>query len=140
MKIAPLACLLALIFFQCQSTPKHAVLKKTNNGYTYESVTNDPTNTRIYTLDNGLKVYLSKDQTAPRIHIFTAIKAGGKNDPADNTGLAHYLEHIMFKGNDVFGTKDYESEKVLLDSIERLFNQYGKIKRRPKTKGVISSN
>ena len=126
MKIAPLACLLALIFFQCQPTPKHAVLKKTNNGYTYESVTNDPTNTRIYTLDNGLKVYLSKDQTAPRIHIFTAIKAGGKNDPADNTGLAHYLEHIMFKGNDVFGTKDYESEKVLLDSIERLFNQYGK--------------
>ena len=81
----------------------------------------------MYTLDNGLKVYLSKFENAPRIHVFTAVKAGGKDDPENNTGLAHYLEHIMFKGNKFFGTKDYEKEKPLLDSIEILFNRYAEI-------------
>ena len=64
--------------------------------------------TRIYTLKNGLKVYLSKYEDAPRLHILTTVKAGGKNDPKDNTGLAHYLEHMMFKGNKHFGTLDYD--------------------------------
>ena len=69
-----------------------------------------------------MKVYLSKFENAPRIHVFTAVKAGGKDDPENNTGLAHYLEHIMFNGNKFVGTKDYEKEKPLLDSIENLFN------------------
>lgn len=116
-----------LLFIQCSDHQKHITKTQESNGYTYETVTNDPTNTRVYTLDNGLKVYLSKYDDAPRIHVFTAIKAGGKNDPADNTGLAHYLEHMMFKGTDEFGTKDYASEKVYLDSIEQLYNDYAQL-------------
>lgn len=111
-----------LLFLQCQPNNNHSSQFHTSNGYRYETVTNDPTNTRIYTLDNGLKVYLSRYEDALRIHVFTAIKAGGKNDPSDNTGLAHYLEHMMFKGTDRFGTTDFTTEKKYLDSIEHLFN------------------
>ena len=93
-------------------------------GYTYEHVTSDPMKTRIYTLDNGLKVYLSAYKDAPRAHVFIPVKAGGKNDPADNTGLAHYLEHMMFKGTDQFGSLNYTEERPLLDSIENMFNHY----------------
>lgn len=76
-----------LLFLQCQPNNDHSTQFQTSNGYRYETVTNDPTNTRIYTLDNGLKVYLSRYEDSPRIQVFTAIKAGGKNDPANNTGL-----------------------------------------------------
>src|SRR5690606_122156 len=63
----------------------------------------------------------------PRLQTQIAVKAGGKNDPANNTGLAHYLEHIMFKGTSDFGTLDWKSEQPLLDSIERLFTAYGQL-------------
>jgi len=107
-------------------TPPTAYQTKTNEegGYTYETVEDDPMKTRIYTLDNGLKVYLSHYADAPRIQVYIPVKAGGKNDPATNTGLAHYLEHMMFKGNDTFGTLDYAKESVMLDSIEAMFNTY----------------
>ena len=94
------------------------------NGYKYEYVSNDPSKTRIYTLDNGLKVYLSVYQDEPRIQTLIPVKAGGKFDPANSTGLAHYLEHMMFKGNHNFGTKDWEKEKVELDKIEQMFEEY----------------
>ena len=121
-----------LIFLFClviTSCTKQKYQTQTANsaGYTYDYVTDDPTQTRIYTLQNGLKVYLSKFENAPRVHVFTAVKAGGKNDPENNTGLAHYLEHMMFKGNQFFGTKDYGKEKPLLDTIEKLFNDYAKL-------------
>ena len=90
----------------------------------YETVKKDPLKTKIYTLDNGLKVYMSVNKEEPRIQTYIAVKVGGKNDPSDNTGLAHYLEHIMFKGTEQFGTSDYASEKVYLDQIEELFNVY----------------
>ena len=92
--------------------------------YKYEQVDGDPTKTRIYTLDNGLKVYLSVNDEEPRIQTFIAVKVGGKNDPAQTTGLAHYFEHLMFKGTQQFGTSDYEAEKPMLDEIERLFETY----------------
>lgn len=90
----------------------------------YESVPNDPLKTRIYTLDNGLKVYLSVNKDEPRIQTYITVRAGGKNDPAETTGLAHYLEHIMFKGTNHFGTTNYEAEKPLLDSIRNLYEVY----------------
>ena len=80
--------------------------------------------TRIYTLENGLKIYLSDYENAPRVHVYIPVKAGGKNDPATNTGLAHYLEHMMFKGTDKLGTLDFAQEVVYLDSIESMFNTY----------------
>ena len=51
---------------------------------------------------------------------------GGKNDPAETTGLAHYFEHLMFKGTQQFGTQNYEQEKPMLDQIEQLFEVYRK--------------
>ncbi|HTH55013.1 MAG TPA: insulinase family protein [Cyclobacteriaceae bacterium] len=95
-----------------------------SNGYTYEYVTNDPLQVRIYTLKNGLKVYLSQYKAEPRVMTSIAVKAGGKFDPANTTGLAHYLEHIMFKGTGDFGTQDWSKEKIFLDSIESMFEQY----------------
>ena len=92
--------------------------------YKYEQVDGDPSKTRIYTLDNGLKVYLSVNDEQPRIQTFIAVKVGGKNDPAQTTGLAHYFEHLMFKGTEQFGTTDYAAEKPMLDEIERLFEVY----------------
>ena len=66
----------------------------------YEQVPGDLTKTRIYTLDNGLKVYLSVNKEKPRLQTYIAVRTGSKNDPAETTGLAHYLEHLMFKGTD----------------------------------------
>lgn len=91
----------------------------------YETVKNDPMKAKIYTLDNGLKVYMSVNKEQPRLQTYIAVRSGGKNDPSDNTGLAHYLEHIMFKGTENFGTSDYAAEKPLLDQIEELFDIYG---------------
>ena len=92
--------------------------------YRYETVPNDPLGTKIYTLDNGLKIYMSVNKEAPRIQTYIAVKVGGKNDPSETTGLAHYFEHLMFKGSEKFGTADYEAEKPLLDEIESLFETY----------------
>jgi predicted Zn-dependent peptidase len=94
--------------------------------FKYETVKDDPMNTRIYTLANGLKVYLTVYKESPRIQTAIAARTGSKNDPADNTGLSHYLEHMMFKGTTHFGTSDYSKEAPLLKQIEELFEQYRK--------------
>ena len=93
-------------------------------GYRYESVKGDKSATRIYTLDNGLKVYMSVNKEEPRLQTMIAVRVGSKNDPAETTGLAHYFEHLMFKGTDKFGTQNFEAEKPLLDEIEQLFEVY----------------
>ena len=90
----------------------------------YESVKGDPMQTRIYTLKNGLRVYLSVNKDEPRIQANIAVKTGSRNDPAETTGLAHYLEHLMFKGTRQFGTTDFEAEAPLLDEIEQRFEAY----------------
>jgi predicted Zn-dependent peptidase len=92
----------------------------------YESVPNDPINARIYTLENGLKVYISVNKNEPRVQTAIAVRAGSKNDPSDATGLAHYLEHMLFKGTDKFGTTNAAAEKREIAVIENLFNTYRK--------------
>ena len=92
--------------------------------YKYETVDNDPSKTRIYTLDNGLKVYLSVNKEEPRIQTYIAVRTGSKNDPAETTGLAHYLEHLMFKGTDKFGVSDAAAEAPYLDEIEQRYEAY----------------
>ncbi len=90
----------------------------------YETVKGDPMQTRIYTLENGLKVYLSVNRETPRIQTYIAVRTGSKNDPAETTGLAHYLEHLMFKGTKIFGTNNAEAEQPLLDEIEACYEEY----------------
>lgn len=94
------------------------------NKRSYETVDGDPMQSRIYTLDNGLKVYLTVNKETPRIQTYIPVRVGGKNDPAETTGLAHYFEHLMFKGTESFGTQNYAEEKPLLDQIEALFELY----------------
>ena len=95
--------------------------------YKYETVEGDLTKTRIYTLDNGLKVYLSVNTEKPRIQTFIAVRTGSKNDPAETTGLAHYLEHLMFKGTKQFGTINPTAEAPLLDEIEQRYEAYRRL-------------
>ena len=95
--------------------------------YKYETVPGDMMKTRIYTLDNGLKVYLSVNAEKPRIQTYIAVRTGSKNDPAETTGLAHYLEHLMFKGTKQFGTNNPEAEAPLLAEIEQRYEAYRKL-------------
>ncbi len=69
--------------------------------------------TEIYQLKNGLTIYLNEDSALPNIFGAVVVKGGSKRDPADATGIAHYFEHIMFKGTDKIGTLDYVKEKNL---------------------------
>ena len=101
-----------------------AVITTQAKTYRYHTVTGDLTNTRIYTLENGLKVYLSVNKETPRIHTYIAVKTGSRNDPAETTGLAHYLEHLMFKGTRLFGTSNAEKEAPLLQDIENRYETY----------------
>ena len=100
------------------------LLLATACGKRYETVAGDPLQARIYTLDNGLKVYMSVNREQPRIQTYIAVRTGSKNDPSETTGMAHYLEHLMFKGTKHFGTQDFAAEQPMLDEIEQLFEQY----------------
>jgi predicted Zn-dependent peptidase len=95
-----------------------------NRKYKYKTVKGDPLKTRIYELDNGLKVYLSVYKDTPRIQTYIAVHVGSKMDPPETTGLAHYFEHMMFKGTENFGTIDWTKESKLLGQIETLFEIY----------------
>jgi predicted Zn-dependent peptidase len=106
----------------------------TNGDYSFTTVKGDPYKARIYKLKNGLTVYMTVYKDEPRIQTFIAVRAGSKFDPDDATGLAHYLEHMLFKGTDKYGTKDYAKEKVYLDQIENLFEVYRKTTDKNKRK------
>ncbi|MBI4649627.1 MAG: insulinase family protein, partial [Bacteroidia bacterium] len=80
-----------------------------------------------YKLKNGLTVFLNEDHNQPTVFGGVVVKGGAKRDPEDATGIAHYFEHIMFKGTDKMGTVDYESEKIYLDSIRQKYDELGAI-------------
>lgn len=85
---------------------------------------NDEMAVAIYQLDNGLTVYLTENHETPRFYAEIAVRAGSKHDPAESTGLAHYLEHLLFKGTTHLGTLDYEKERVHIEKIEALYQQH----------------
>ena len=102
-------------------------MNATAKDYHYTTVPGDAMKTRIYTLDNGLKVYMSVNKEKPRLQANIAVKTGSRNDPAETTGLAHYLEHLMFKGTTHFGTTDVVKEKPYLDEITKRYESYRKL-------------
>lgn len=102
-------------------------------GNQYQFVENDPFDSRIYKLPNGLTLFLSRNPSKPRVSVLTIVRAGSTDEPADSTGLAHYFEHMMFKGTDKMGTLDWAKEKPLLDKISDLFEQR-KLEKDPKVK------
>ncbi|MFD2556683.1 M16 family metallopeptidase [Sphingobacterium tabacisoli] len=109
-----------------QAQDKHSWKEGQSGGYSYRYVSNDPMNSRFYTLKNGMTVILSENKNEPRITAQIAVRVGSNNDPSTHTGLAHYLEHLLFKGTSKFGTSDWNAEKALLDQIEDLYETYTK--------------
>ena len=105
-------------------------------GYPYKYVTNDPMASRFYTLKNGLSVILSPTKKDPRMQVYIAVKAGSKTDPADHTGLAHYLEHMMFKGTSKYGSLNWAKEKPELDKIDVLYEEYNHTTEEAKRKAI----
>lgn len=106
------------------------------NGYKYTTVTNDENGVRTYQLENGLMVFLAQNFDAPKIQTYIPVKTGSNNDPADNTGLAHYLEHMMFKGTSKIATNNWEKEKPYLDQLCNLFEEH-KAEKNPEKKKEI---
>ena len=74
--------------------------------YDFETKVGDPIGVKMHTLKNGLKLFMSINKNEPRIYTNIAVRAGSKQDPAETTGLAHYLEHMMFKGTNQIGSLD----------------------------------
>ena len=119
------------------NTPKFETVQLTDKAnYSFETVLNDKNGVRIYILKNGLKVYLAQNFDAPKIQTYIPVKTGSNNDPFDNTGLAHYLEHMMFKGTSKLGSSNWEKEKPLLDEISDLYEQH-KAETDPEKKEII---
>src|SRR5690554_2259769 len=112
---------IVLIFASCS---EGETVKKSDYKYSYETVEGDPLGTMIYTLDNGLKLFMSVNKDEPRVVTQIAVRTGSKQDPADATGLAHYLEHMLFKGTSQYGTKDWEAEKELISQISDLYETH----------------
>lgn len=108
----------ALVFLFVSIVPTVA-----QKAYTFTSVPGDPLQARIYTLDNGLQVWLSRNADAPRVQTNIAVRAGSKNDPSDATGLAHYLEHMLFKGTSRIGTTDWAKESAVLQQISDAYEE-----------------
>src|ERR1044071_10048390 len=96
----------------------------------------DPMAVQIYQLDNGLKVYLTENHETPRFEAQIAVRAGSKHDPAESTGLAHYLEHMLFKGTTRMNTLDYQKEKPHLDRITELYEKHFHETDRQKRQGL----
>ena len=106
-----IVCIIAIVFYNIS-----------NN----ESIANNPLDVQTFILDNGLTVYLNEDHNTTSVFGAVAVRGGGKRDPKDATGIAHYLEHLLFKGTQDMGTINYELEKVYLDSIELKYEELGK--------------
>ena len=91
-----------------------------------------PLDVRVLTLPNGFTVWLNEDHSQPKVYGAVVVRVGAKDCP--NTGMAHYFEHLLFKGTDSIGTVNYASEKPWLDSISA---QYDLLAR---TKDEVVSN
>ncbi|MEZ4721299.1 MAG: insulinase family protein [Flavobacteriales bacterium] len=113
------AAVISIFMASCGSEQREESTSK----YKYETVEGDPLGMRIYTLDNGLKVYISENHNEPRVQTNIAVRTGSKQDPADATGLAHYLEHMLFKGTSNLGSLNWEEEKKLLEVISGYYEE-----------------
>ncbi|WP_295126624.1 pitrilysin family protein [uncultured Chitinophaga sp.] len=129
--------LFVMLFAGAVHTTAQAQWKEASSGgYTYKYIANDPMKARFYTLKNGLTVILSVNKKDPRIQTLIGTRAGSNSDPANHTGLAHYLEHLLFKGTDKYGSLDWAKEKPYLDKIESLYDTYNQTTDEAKRKVV----
>ena len=105
--------------------------------YQFKTIKDDIYDTHYIELENGLKIYLVKNDKKPTVEVRAYFNVGSKNDPQDNTGLAHYFEHLMSNGTTKIGSLDYEKEKPYLDKIEDLFEKLKLEKDKKKREKII---
>ena len=89
-----------------------------------------------YKLKNGLTVILKEDHRQPKVFGVVITRAGAKDDPADATGMAHYQEHMLFKGTQTLGTTNWEKEKPHIDRIFELYDELGQTKNDSTRKAI----
>ncbi|MDC0834646.1 pitrilysin family protein [Geitlerinema sp. CS-897] len=76
-----------------------------------------------FTLDNGMKFIVLERHEAPIVSFITYADVGGVNEVPGQTGIAHFLEHLAFKGTQKIGTTNYQKERPLLDRLDDLHQQ-----------------
>lgn len=82
-----------------------------------------PVKVETFKLKNGLKVVLCEEHSQPKVYGCVVVHAGSKNENPNATGVAHYFEHIMFKGTDRIGTTNWKEERLYLDSISQAYDR-----------------
>lgn len=97
---------------------------ETKSTYSFNTVPDDLFRVQHHTLANGLQLFLSVNPNEPRVFTHIVVRAGSKQDPPETTGLAHYMEHMLFKGTSRIGALDWEKEKALLEQISDLYEQH----------------
>jgi predicted Zn-dependent peptidase len=111
--------------------------KTQTTSITYDyALPTDPIGVKIYTLKNGLKLYMSVNRNEPRVFTNIVIRAGSKHDPSETTGLAHYLEHMMFKGTSRIGSLNWEKEHFLLGKLADLYEKH-RVERDPSVRKAV---
>lgn len=83
----------------------------------------NPSDFKTYTLANGLTVVLDRDATQNEVFGVVATNAGSQDEELNATGMAHYLEHMLFKGTQTMGGSDWEKEKVLIEKTYALYDK-----------------
>src|SRR5262245_17177133 len=106
-----------------ESTPEQIIAASNLPPIVPVSLDGDAMGVTIHRLDNGLTVYISTDRQRPRFDAWIVVRTGSRNDPPNSTGLAHYLEHMLFKGTDDYGTLDLAAEREHIAAIEQLYAQ-----------------
>lgn len=106
------------LFFLCFMLPGTAA------EYELKKYDNDPLKTWHYTLKNGLQVFLTENHEKPVFYSEIVVRAGSSSDPQKSTGIAHYLEHMLFKGTDRYGSANFAKEKNHLDKITLLYEKH----------------
>lgn len=113
-----------LVILGCQSIPGVAIAEEMSSSPSIQPYLDQVIeNITEFQLDNGLQFIVLKDDAAPVVSFVTYADVGGVDEPEGKTGVAHFLEHLAFKGSTKLGTTNYEAEQVLLDEMDRLFSQ-----------------
>src|SRR6202046_2471075 len=77
-----------------------------------------------FTLANGLHFIVAERHEAPVVSFHTYVNAGSVDDPSGETGIAHMVEHLAFKGTETIGTRNYPLEKQAMEEVERVYDRY----------------
>lgn len=89
---------------------------------------------RKFTLKNGMRVLMLERPLSPTVALYIRQRAGAVDEASGKSGTAHMLEHMMFKGTTSIGTRDYESEREILDKIKSVGRQLDQERRQPARK------